>query len=67
MPVEPMAPVTIHVTKRWVLRLSPMSLLVLSTFMPRIQREKHANLQSEYAGNLAEIKIFKRHKDTWDV
>jgi hypothetical protein len=54
-------------TKRRVLRLSLMSLLVLSTFMPRIQKEKHADLQSKYAGNLAEIKIFKQHKDTWDV
>jgi hypothetical protein len=35
--------------------------------MPRIKREKHADLQSEYAGNLATIKIFKQHKDIWDM
>ncbi len=39
VPVESLAPVTIHVTKRQLLRLSCMSLPVLSTFMPRIQRE----------------------------
>ncbi len=65
--MEPVGPVTIHVTKRRILQLSPMSLLVLSTFMPRIWREKHANLQSKYAGNLAQITISKRHKDIWDV
>jgi hypothetical protein len=28
---------------------------------------KYANLQSEYAGNLAKIKNFKRHMDSWDM
>ncbi len=28
---------------------------------------KYANLQSEYAGNLAKIKNFKRHMDAWDM
>ena len=28
---------------------------------------KYANLQSEYAGNLAKIKNFKRHMDEWDM
>jgi hypothetical protein len=28
---------------------------------------KYANLQSEYAGNLAKIKTFKRHMDAWDM
>jgi hypothetical protein len=28
---------------------------------------KYANLQSEYAGNLAKIKSCKRHMDTWDM
>jgi hypothetical protein len=65
--MEPMASMTIHVTKRQILQLSPMSLLVLITFMPRIKREKHANLQSKHAGNLAQITISKRHKDIWDV
>jgi hypothetical protein len=67
MPMEPMAPVTIHVTKRRLLQLSPMSLLVLSTFMPRNLREKHANLQSKYARDLATFKIFKRHKDIYGM
>jgi hypothetical protein len=28
---------------------------------------KYANLQSEYVDNLAKIKCFKRHVDTWDM
>jgi hypothetical protein len=28
---------------------------------------KYANLQSEYAGNLAKIKSFKQHMDAWDM
>ncbi len=28
---------------------------------------KYANLQSEYAGNLAKIKNLKRHMDPWDM
>jgi hypothetical protein len=28
---------------------------------------KYAHLQSEYAGNLAKIKSFKRHMDAWDM
>lgn len=28
---------------------------------------RYANLQSEYAGNLAKIKNFKRHMDEWDM
>ncbi len=28
---------------------------------------KYANLQSEYAGNLAKIKNFKHHIDAWDM
>ena len=28
---------------------------------------KYTNLQSEYAGNLAKIKSFKRHMDSWDM
>ncbi len=28
---------------------------------------KYANLQSEYAGNLAKIKNFKHHMDAWDM
>jgi hypothetical protein len=38
VPMESLAPMTIHVTKRQLLRLSHMSLPVLSTFMPRMQR-----------------------------
>jgi hypothetical protein len=29
--------------------------------------KKQADLQSEYAGNLAQITISKQHKDIWDV
>ncbi len=39
VPVESLAPVTIHVTKRQLLRLSRMSSSVLSTFVPRMQKE----------------------------
>jgi hypothetical protein len=28
---------------------------------------KYANLQSEYAGNLAKIKTLKQHMDKWDM
>ncbi len=39
VPVESLVPVTIHVTKRQLLRFSRMSLPVPNTFMPRMQRE----------------------------
>ena len=29
--------------------------------------KKYANLQSEYAGNLAKIKTLKRRMDAWDI
>jgi hypothetical protein len=39
VPMESLAPITIHITKRQLRRLFHMSLPVLSTFMPRMQKE----------------------------
>ena len=68
---EPMALETMHVIKRLLPRLSPTPLLQQSIFMLKNAdgeaSNKYANLQSEYAGNLAKIKTLKRCMDAWDM
>ncbi len=61
---EPMAHETIHIIKSLPLCFSK------TNYAKKADGEasnKYANLQSEYAGNLAKIKTLKRRMDTWDM
>ncbi len=45
---------------------SHVSVATVATLVVATSGYFGANLQSEYAGNLAKIKNFKRHMDAWD-
>jgi hypothetical protein len=66
-----MAHETMLVIKSLLPRLSLTPLLWQSIFMLKMQKvkpqTKYANLQPEYAGNLAKIKTLKRCMDDWDM
>jgi hypothetical protein len=60
------------VIRRLLIRLSLTPLLRQSIFMPKnaegeASNKYYANLQSEYAGNLAKIKTLKWRMDAWDM
>jgi hypothetical protein len=70
MLVEPMAHVIMLVIRRLLPRLSLTFLLAKHFHAKNAEGEAsniYANLQSEYAGNLAKIKTLKRRMDAWDM
>ncbi len=70
MLVESLAPVTIH-HQEAAAKALPHVFASAKHFRAKNAEgkssNKYANLQSEYAGNLAKIKSFKWHMDVWDM